>query len=287
MAPQQVVSKNVSGPPIYVVSGGIGASGEQLVRTVLAQFENADVPVVVVSRVHRTDQIEALIAKAVKSGGTIVHSMVNSYLRRALIFLAQKHNVPAIDIVGPLQEHVAAQLNVQPSGQPGLYRQLYQTYFDRVEAIEYTRAVDDGVAFDRWHEAEIVLVGVSRVGKTPLSLYLSMLGWKVVNVPLVMNISPPSTLFELDRNRVVGLTIDPNQLLQHRRHRQKNLGVGQRHSPYVDPLKLYDEIEAAEKIMRRNRFPVVDVTNKPIETTAEEVIAIINRRVRSEEDDSD
>ena len=135
---------------------------------------------------------------------------------------------------------------------------------------------DDGKNPEGWSEAEIVLTGVSRVGKTPLSMYLAVLGWKVANVPLVMGISPPLDLFHLNPNRVVGLTIDPTKLLMHRQQRQRRLGtLG--NSPYADPVKLFEEVEVADRIFARGGFLVLDVTDKPIEASADDVIKLITR----------
>ncbi|GAB4447106.1 MAG: pyruvate, water dikinase regulatory protein [Anaerolineae bacterium] len=236
-------------------------------------------PVKIIARVHHPQQVEQAVEQAATAGGVIVHTMVNAALRHMLADLAGKQGVIAIDLAGPLLEQLSSLLNRQPVGQPGLYRQLHETYFKRIEAIEFTRELDDGVNRQRWFEAEIVLVGVSRVGKTPLSLYLSILGWKVVNVPLVMGMPPPDELFRLDRRRVIGLTVDPGQLLTHRQHRQRQLGVGGR-SDYTDPAKLYEEVEAARRLFRRGGFRVLNVTDKPIETIADEVIAIITRQLR-------
>ncbi len=108
-----------------------------------------------------------------------------------------------------------------------------------------------------------------------------MLGWKVVNVPLVMGLPPPAELFELDRRRVIGLNVDPGQLLIHRQHRQRQLGAGGR-SAYTDPVKLYEEVEAAHRLFRRGGFRELDITDKPIETIADEIITIITRQFRDE-----
>ncbi|HEX7975733.1 MAG TPA: pyruvate, water dikinase regulatory protein, partial [Anaerolineales bacterium] len=212
-------------PPVYVVSGGVGASGEQLVHTVLAQFPDNEMPVITVGNVRRVEQIESVVAQAKSSGGTIAHTLVDVSLRQALIDLAQAQGVVAIDLMGPLLSRVAAVLNREPLGHPGLYRQLHKDYFDRVAAIEYSMAHDDGKDPSAWPQAEILLVGVSRAGKTPLSLYLSVLGWKVANLPLVPNVSPPPELFQLDPKGVVGLTIEPGQLILHRQQRQMRLGA--------------------------------------------------------------
>lgn len=269
-------------PPIFIVSGGVGASGEQLLRTALAQFKDAGVPVVIVPHVHDAAQVEKAVTRAAESGGTIVHTLVDEEMRQTLIRLARDRNVPAIDAIGRLLSHLAEVLDQEPIGQPGLYRQLRQAYFDRVEAIEFTMAHDDGKNVQGWPQAEIVLVGVSRVGKTPLSMYLAVRGWKVANVPLVPDISPPPKLFELDRRRIVGLTIDPGQLIEHRQQRQRNLGVSGHGSVYTDPTGLYEEVDAARKLYRRNGFAIVNITDKPIEESADEVIALVTRRLKNQ-----
>ncbi len=267
-------------PPIYVVSGSMGAIGEQLVRKIASQFQGVEVPVKIVSRVHHHGQIEKVVEEAAASEGTIVNTLVNPDLSMALLNLAQEQNVVILDIVGPLLTHLAEILVQEPTGKPCVYRQLYKTYFKRIEAIEFTLAHDDGVNFHGWSEAEIVLVGVSRVGKTPLSLYLSMQGWKVANVPFVPNVPPRPQLFELNHRRVVVLDIDPTQLLHHRQNRQNQLGTRSRHTAYTDPKSVYEEVRAVRRICRRGGFRKVDITHKPIETSAEEIITLVNRRLK-------
>jgi len=268
----------MSTPPIFIVSGGAGLSGEQLVRTALAQFASADVPIEIVPHVRR-DQLEDVVKRAVVSGGIIVHTLVDADLRSALLDLIRDYGVPAIDLMGPMLLHLAHILDKPPIGQPGLYRQLHEDYFKRIEAIEFTVDHDDGRKPHELGMAEIVIVGVSRVGKTPLSMYLSTRGWKVANVPLVREIAPPAELFEIDARRVVGLTIDEEQLAAHRRRRAMKLGMD-RQVPYTDPASLYAEMEYAQAILRRGRFAVVDITNKPIEESADEVVEHVVRRLR-------
>jgi len=268
-------------PTIFIVSGGVGASGEQVVRTALAQFEGVQVRVEIVSHVHQVEQVEAVIDRAIQAGAIIIHTLVDVDIRQSLTRLAQKRNVIAVDVMGRVLSQLTRLLGQEPLGQPGLYRQLRQDYFDRVEAIEFTVTNDDGRHPRDWAKAEIVLVGVSRVGKTPLSMYLSVQGWKVANVPQVPGMSLPSELLELDRRRVVGLTIDPGQLVSHRERRQRHLGAPGR-SAYINPTEIYEEVETMRKLYRRNGFGVVDITDKPIEESADEVIAMVTRRLKSQ-----
>ena len=141
-------------PPIFVVSGGVGASGEQLVRTALAQFRGVGIPVIIVPHVREVAQLEKAVDRAAEVGGTIVHTLVDVDMRQALTRLARNRNVAAIDAIGRLLSHLSSVLGQEPAGQPGLYRQLRQAYFDRVEAIEVTMAHDDGKNTQGWSQAE-------------------------------------------------------------------------------------------------------------------------------------
>jgi [pyruvate, water dikinase]-phosphate phosphotransferase / [pyruvate, water dikinase] kinase len=261
-------------PPIYVLSGGVGASGEQLVQTVLAQFPDNNVPVITIGNVRQLTQIKRVVAQAKQSGGTIAHTLVDDRLRRALIDLARAEEVVAFDLMGPLLSRLETVLKRKAAGQPGLYRQFHRAYYERVSAIEFTMAHDDGQHPEGWSQADIVLTGVSRAGKTPLSMYLAVLGWKVANIPLVPEMPLPPELFKLDRRHVIGLTIRPDQLIVFREQRYRRLGVPVP-IEYINPRRIGAEVQAALKVFRRGRFAVIDVTDKPIETSADEIIKLI------------
>jgi len=262
---------------IFVVSGGAGASGAQVARTVLAQFQGIHIPVVVVPYVKSPEQVRDAVERAAGDQGTIVHTLVDGRLRHALLEEARNRNVAAVDLMGPLLSRIAHVTGQEPLGQPGLYREIHQAYFERVDAIEFTVAHDDGKKPEDLPQAEIILIGPSRVGKTPLSMYLSVLGWRVANIPLVKEIPPPPELLKAQRERVVGLIVEASELVAYRELRQGRLGTG-RKSNYSDTLKLHEEIEAVRKFYKRNAIRTVDVTDKPIEESAEEVVALITRR---------
>lgn len=262
---------------ILIVSGGAGASGEQLVHTVLAQFPDSQVQVITIPNIRFVEQIDEAIERAQADGATLVHTLVDEQLRIYLAQNAKAQGVIAIDLMGTLIDQLEGVLEQRPAGQPGLYRQLNKAYFDRVAAIEYTMAHDDGKSPDTWNQAEIVLAGVSRAGKTPLSLYLSVLGWKVANVPLVPGLELAQQFFELDPLRVLGLKVEAGQLLAFRQQRQQRLGVSGP-SDYVNPEKVLEELEYAKRIFKRGGFTVIDVTDKPIESCADEVIRLMTSR---------
>lgn len=263
-------------PPILIVSGGIGTSGEQVVNTVLAQFPEITIPVVPIPNVRHPEQLEGIIAQAKELGGTIVHTMVDTHLRHRLIDLAQERRVAAIDLMGPLLDRLTTVLGQPPLEKPGLYRQLHRPYFERIEAIEYALKHDDGQHREGWPAADVILVGVSRTGKTPLSVYLSVLGWKVANLPIVPEIPTPPELYQLDPSRVIGLTLDLDRLLAFRRRRISQLGIPAQ-SPYTDPARIEEEINVAQSVFRKGGFYTINVTDKTVEVSADEVIRHISQ----------
>ncbi len=265
-------------PGIFIISGGSGASGDQLVQTVLAQFPDFHMDTTIFSNVRNTEKIDEIVELAASSGSIILATLVDNPLNQYLSACVRKQGVLYIDLMGPLLERISAISGIEPAGHPGLYRKLHKAYFDRVAAIEYTFAHDDSKDPDGWKQAEVVLIGVSRVGKTPLSIYLSVLGWKVANIPLILDLEMNRAFFQLDFRRVIGLTIQPSQLLRHRQQRFKRMGaIGS--STYVDPDAIIEEITFFSDFMAKCGITAIDVTNKPIESLADEVIRIIDRRI--------
>jgi regulator of PEP synthase PpsR (kinase-PPPase family) len=263
-------------PPIFIISGGAGALGKHVARIALSQFAGRNPQMIVIPQICSCDQLAEAIAQVVARRGIIIHTMVDPKMRQALIQLAQEYQITAIDTIGDPLAELARVLGQAPLGQPGLYQGGNETYLERIKAIEYTVDHDDGRSPNELAQADVVLTGISRVGKTPLSIYLSVLGWRVANVPLVLDIQPPKELFEIDRRRVIGLTIDVEVLMLHRRWRQEAFGWGAGHA-YSDTEALYTEVEFGQRIFRKGGFSVINVTNKPIEETADQVIAMINR----------
>lgn len=260
---------------LFIVSGSIGTAGERIARKVMSQFREADLDLTMISHVKNEAQIDTLLDNVQQVNGTIVQTLVNPSLNAYLKQQAATRRIYVVDVVSDLMFRLRDVLGQSPTGKPGLYRDLHADYFRRIEALEYTMAHDDGVSYQDWHNAEIILTGVSRVGKTPLSIYLGMLGWRVANAPIVPGVPPRPELFEVERHRVIGLMIDPSQLVHHRHHRQANLGMGK--SDYYDLTKLYEELDEAKKVFRKGGFRVLDVTNKPIEASADKIVHWITR----------
>jgi regulator of PEP synthase PpsR (kinase-PPPase family) len=261
---------------VYLVSGGVGASGELLLGTVLAQFPGVEVPVERRVRVWSVEAVRRVVAEAAASGGTLVHTLLAERPRQAMAREAERLGVPVVDLTGPLLERLSALTGRAPVGRPGLFREQRQDYFHRIEAMEFTVAHDDGRRPEDLPMADLVLLGVSRCGKTPLSMYLAVNGWKVANVPLVSGLPPPRELAAVEPGRVVGLTIEHGHLMAHRRERAMRLGdVGA--TDYTAVSAVQRELEMAESLYRRRGFPVVSVTGKPVESLAAEVMEVVEQ----------
>jgi [pyruvate, water dikinase]-phosphate phosphotransferase / [pyruvate, water dikinase] kinase len=267
--------------PIYIVSGGKGLAGDAVVQSVLIQFPNNKIPVIIVPDVLNQEKIDDIISKALVTSGVIVHTMVDPDARKMLIDSCVQRGVNHFDLVGDLSDYLSNLLNTKPISKPGLYRLSNIAYFQRVEAIDFTLKVDDGQNPDRITQADIVLTGVSRTGKTPLSVYLAMFGWKVANVPLVPGIEPPEELFKADPRRVFGLNISLVYLISQRANRVKSLHMDI-DTDYINTKKVGEELTHARGIFEKGGFTEIQITNKPIESSANEILNILTSRFDQE-----
>lgn len=258
-------------PPIFVVSGGKGMAGNTVVRSVLIQFPDNRVPLIVVPEVDSVEKVNEAVDRVKAAGGVIVHTMVDPLMREILVAVCDNEKVRHFDLVGGLSDYLSILLQREPISKPGLYRLRNIEYFRRVEAIEFTMKHDDGMNAEKITKADIILCGVSRTGKTPLSIYMGMFGWKVANVPLVPGIDPPDGLWKVDPKRVFGLTTSTNYLIAQRCNRVKLLGLSDE-DDYINPRKVRFELDYANLIFKRGGFEVFNITNKPIETTANDIL---------------
>ncbi|MCG8310674.1 MAG: kinase/pyrophosphorylase [Cytophagales bacterium] len=271
------MEENKNMPPIYVISGGKGVAGHTIVETMLIQYPDNKIPVIVEPEVLTQKQVDDITDQVVKVNGAIAHTMVNHEMRRILMEACERKNIPHFDLVGGLSDYLDQTLDIRPVEQPGLYRLRNIQYFRRVRAIEFTMAHDDGQQADKIRNADIVLTGVSRTGKTPLSIYMAMFGWKVANVPIVPGIEPPPTLFQVDPRRVFSLDISIIFLIAQRSNRISKFGMSE-DSDYVNRRKVRDELDYAKKICEKGGFTLINVSNKPIEYSANRIITMVTDR---------
>ena len=268
------ILNNSLDPPIYVISGGKGLSANSLVQSILVQFPESKIPVKIIPDIADKQSLRKAIKEVSRSGGIVVHTMIDRELSDLLISLCKEKGIREIDLVRNLINYLSRDLNQKPINEPGLFHNMNLEYFDRVEAIEYTIASDDGLNPKSIHDADVVLTGISRTGKTPTSIYMAMLGWKVANVPLVQGIEPPEDLFLVDPARVFGLDISTNRLVSHRIKRLSDFGM-EDSNDYTEPMAIRRELDYAQSIFRRGGFTVIKVTNKPIESVANEIIEML------------
>ena len=264
-------------PPIYVVSGGKGVAGHTIVETMLIQYPDNKIPVIVEPEVKSPEQVDEITNQVVEVKGAIAHTMVNHEMRRIVIEACEKKNIPHFDLIGGLSDYLDQTLDIQPVEQPGLYRLRNIQYYRRVRAIEFTMAHDDGQQADKIKNADIVLTGVSRTGKTPLSIYMAMFGWKVANVPIVAGIPPPESLFMVDPKRVFTLDISIVFLIAQRSNRVSKYGMSE-DSDYINRRKVRAELDYAKSICEKGGFTMITVSNKPIEYSANRIITMVTDR---------
>ena len=282
----KIMKKSVNDSvPIFVMSGGKGVTGHTIVQTLIIQYPENKLKVKLIPDVRTEKKILEVIKKVKAANGILSHTMVNSELRIFLIEECEKQHVKQADLMGGLANIIENDFGLESVNTPGLYHKINAQYYKRIEAMEYTLNHDDGLNTQNLHNADIVVTGVSRCGKTPLSVYMSMFGWKVANVPLVEGIEPPKELFEIDKNRVFGLHISLSHLVIQRQKRLKSFG-NVSHMNYVDSRLVGKELQYANFLFKRGGFTKINITNKAIESTANEIIGLLFDRFGEENENS-
>ena len=264
--------------PLFIVSDGTGETADRVTRAALRQFEGTRVQVHTFPNVTDREAIERIFKQAAIQDAFVVTSLVSAEQRSFANELAKAWRLLQVDVLGNVITGLSGWLGSAPQMRPGLMHQTDDAYFKRIEAMEFTVKVDDGKEPRMLRLADIVLVGISRTSKTPLSVFLAYKGYKVANVPLVLNREPPADLWQIDQQRVVALTIDPDSLQNIRRQRLRSMRmVGDVN--YGDMDYILAELEYSEELFRRNRqWPVVNVTGKALEETAATILSMFQER---------
>jgi regulator of PEP synthase PpsR (kinase-PPPase family) len=260
---------------IYAVSDGTGRTAEQALQAVLTQFPNREVEIILKAEVRSEEQLEEIVHEVASQKGFIVHTLVSEGLREHILRICRIHNIDAIDLIGPLLLRLTHFLDESPQGEPGLFFKLNKEYFKRIDSMQFAFNHDDGLRDNEYNRAEIVLVGVSRTFKTPLSIFLAYKGWFVANYPVVMGAELPDSLSKMPYGTVFGLTTQAHDLSGLRMARQEHLGGANEDYTSVDFVR--KELNYAQRIFNRFEWPVIQVTNKPIEEIAAEILAVKRR----------
>jgi len=259
---------------IYIISDSIGETAELVARAAISQFKAIEYEIRRHPYIADKEQIVEIIGEAKKVNAVIVFNTVIEELRNTLVEECQKNELDHVDIMSPLLTSLCNVIGSQPIHEPGTIRKLDERYFNRVEAIEFAVKYDDGKDSRGIKKADIILIGVSRTSKTPLSMYLAHKNIKVANVPLVPEAPVPEELFEISSKRIIGLTANPIKLNEIRQERLKALGLNNNAS-YANHDRILEELDYAENVMKKLNCAIIDVSTKAVEETAGIIMEIM------------
>jgi len=264
---------------IYIISDGTGETAATIIRAALVQYQKADIQIVRCKNVRTEAQAESLIEECFERRGMVIYTVASPQMRSKIKELSTFKGLLSFDLLGPLLETLDQYFGVTSGSRVNILRNTDEMYFKRIEAIEYTVKHDEGKCLNDLDKADIILVGISRTSKTPLSIFLSHKGWKVANVPLVPGSPVPEELFKVDQKRVVGLIIDMESLQRIRKNRLEKFGQDTG-GEYASLSQISKEIEFAEALYKQNRrWPVFNVTERALEETASEIVRVIAARL--------
>ena len=267
---------------LHLVSDSTGETLEMVAKAALAQFEDAEIVRHFWPMVRSRQHLDRIVPDLAENPGLVLFTLVNPETRARLEDHCRQLGLPAVPALDAVTEALENQLGQEAHGRPGRQHIMDEAYFARVDAIHYTIAHDDGIGWENWEEADIVLAGVSRCSKTPTSIYLANRGFKTANIPLVVESPPPKALYGLRHPLVVGLTTAPERLVQIRRNRLLTLNERTQTS-YVDSERVTSEVQFARRMFADNGWPVIDVTRRSIEETAAAIIKLLGDRQRRDD----
>jgi hypothetical protein len=263
---------------VYIVADGTGETGEKVVKAALTQFRGVSVSTETFTRVRSKVEIREIVEAASSEGAFIVYTIIDPEHRELLQQHADERAVEAADLIGGLVVRLSSYLGAEPLLTPGIKHQMDAEYFKRIEAVEFAVKNDDGQSLQNLKRADMILVGLSRTSKTPLSMYMAHKGYKVANIPLVPEIPPPAELFEVDQEKIYALIIDLNSLVRVRHQRLKALGLPP-DAEYAAREHIARELRWCREFYARNpTWPVVDTSSRAVEETAAEMERIMKER---------
>jgi regulator of PEP synthase PpsR (kinase-PPPase family) len=266
---------------IYLVGERTGETISKIARASLAQFSREKVGVKSFFLVKDKDQISKIARQAGKDGALVAFSVIQPALRDFLIEEANARGIKAIDVIGDFIVQLSIFLGEKPVAIPGRQYILDEDYYRRIDAINFSVKHDDGKMPQGLQHADLILVGLSRTGKTPLSTYLANQGWKVANIPLHPEMNPPEELFEVSQRKVFGVIIAVETLVKLREARLKQLGLAP-YAKYADPVVISDEIEWCKEVYKANPlWRIMDISNKAIEEAAAGILSAYQTRKKT------
>lgn len=261
---------------IHIISDGTGKTAEQIVQAALVQFENIQEEIIIHPEVRSEEQLVQIFDSIFHSNCFVVHTVVSFELRNRILELGKLYSIRTIDLMGPLLSQISSHLSINPIEKPGAFHEINKAYFQRIDAIEFAIKHDDGLRSEDLDKADIVLIGVSRTFKTPLTIYLANMGWLTGNIPLVLDMELPDIVDRLPHQKVFGLTTSPERLSVLRKTRDDYLKSSTGNYSSLEYVRR--ELMYASTIYNRHRgWTVIDVTNKSLEEIASEILSRLKR----------
>ncbi len=257
---------------LHLVSDATGETVNSVARACAVQFEGIEPAEHTWMLIRTKGQIEKALKGIAAEPGPVLFTLVNRELRQTLIEGCRDLGVPCIAVLDPIMHALAAHLNLEIRGRPGLQHALDADYYQRIDAMNFALSSDDGQNSAHLNEADIVLLGVSRTSKTPTCIYLANRGIKAANVPVVPGVPLPPEVVAATRPLIVGLTKDPARLVQVRRNRLRMIAQGSDDTDYTDLDSVRQEVSFARKLFTKNGWLVIDVTRRSIEETAATIL---------------
>ena len=270
---------------MHLVSDSTGETTHQMGRAALAQFKNVQAIEHIWTLVRSEDHLTAIEAAIEKHGGVVLFSIADRNLRQQMEAICHRHDIPSVSVLDHVVHTVSKILGEPEQGVIGGQHRMDRAYFDRMEALDFTIQHDDGQAISTVHNADIIIVGVSRSSKTPTSIYLAHRGYKVANYPLVPGVKMPLDDFPHQSMFIVGLIKDARRLVQIRRNRLVAMNE-QELTDYADLDKIAEEVSSARKLFNKHKWPIIDVTRRSVEETAAAIINLHSRWMESKGDEA-
>ena len=266
-------------PQIVIISGSTGRTADHLLQAALAQFPNQDVDVVYETRVSTVKRAINVVAKASAENAMICHSLVAPKIRQAVMAEARRLGVPCIDVLGPALSLLGDHLQSAPRGRAGLLYEISREQLDRMDAVDFTLAHDDGKRLTGLKHADVVLVGASRTSKSVTCFFLASRGFRAANVPLIPAQPPPTELLRISSRRVIGLTMNAAHLESIRQTRLDRISR-RPVAGYANLRDIQSELREIRELMARKRWECLDVSYKATEEVADLIIEMLPGRRR-------
>ncbi|MEZ7647202.1 pyruvate, water dikinase regulatory protein [Streptococcus constellatus] len=253
---------------IYTISDSLGGTSQKLLSAVMAQY-----PDLIFNNsyrfpfINKESELLDILQDAIKDDAVVISTLVDSHLAATAREFSRVNHLSYLDLMNPFFEIIKEKTDTQPIEVPGVLHRLDTEYFNKISAIEFAVKYDDGKNPQGFLESDLVILGVSRTSKTPLSIYLANKGYKVSNLPLIPEVPLPQVLDKVDKRRMIGLVCDPDKLAKVRSNRLDALGLTQATS-YTDVEKIYEELDYSKKVFQKHQAYIINITDKSIEETA-------------------